>query len=369
MKSTVYCISAVLILASIVEAKINGINDAQQSKKRCWSSGNGRPAQFWDEGARLDRGKYWYECRNGELEPRGCFGENDERMFLYQTYMSNGYEIECALDSKGYLGFKFVSCSPDGQQKYKVGQTWEDSKRMYWFECKQDGPYLKIEVGGCITHDKTRHIKLGERYDFGEYSYECMRKNNGSIQMCSVGCIHKGQHYKVGQQWPDGEFLYYCKLNGGRCQKVCVGCQFRNKRLYDGDRYHKDETVYQCEVRSTKFGHKPVGCVIKDDNGSTLERVIGCKWYKTLPNAKVEQTCVIEDSKAMIKTLGCVFVHKGYDTLFLYPGTYTIWTQQLDKKSMGVACLDDNNEPRLETFDVSEIPTKTIGLKYDQPRG
>ena len=36
---------------------------------------------------------------------------------------------------------------------------------------------------------------------------------------------------------------------------------------------------------------------------------------------------------------------------------------------MGVACLDDNDEPRLETFDVSEIPTKTIGLKYDQPRG
>lgn len=169
----------------------------------------------------------------------------------------------------------------------------------------------------------------------------------------------------------DGEFLYYCKLNGGRCQKVCVGCQYRNKRLYNGDRYHKDETVYQCEVRTDKYGHKPVGCVIKDKNGQTVERVLGCKWYKETENAKVEQTCQLEDNKTIIKTLGCIFVNNGYDTLFLYPGTYTIWTEQMDKKSIGVACFEGSgtNEPRLETFDVNEISTKTVGLKYDQPRG
>jgi hypothetical protein len=56
MKSIVYCFVAILLLASFVDAKINGINDAQQSKRRCWTSGNGKTAQFWDEGSRIDRG-------------------------------------------------------------------------------------------------------------------------------------------------------------------------------------------------------------------------------------------------------------------------------------------------------------------------
>lgn len=76
----------------------------------------------------------------------------------------------------------------------------------------------------------------------------------------------------------DGDFVYYCKLNGGRCQKVCVGCQFRDKRLYDGDRYQKDNTVFQCEVRPDKYGHKPVGCVVWDENGDSVERIVGCRW-------------------------------------------------------------------------------------------
>ena len=111
--------------------------------------------------------------------------------------------------------------------------------------------------------------------------------------------------------------------------------------------------------------------MIKDSNGQTVERVVGCKWSKETENAKVEQTCELEDNKTVIKTLGCVFVHKGYDILFLYPGTYTIWTEQVDKKSLGVACFAGTNteEPRLETFDVSEISSKAVGLKYDQPRG
>lgn len=42
---------------------------------------------------------------------------------------------------------------------------------MYWFECQQDGPSLvKVQVGGCVAHDKSRHLAVGERYDFGEYT-------------------------------------------------------------------------------------------------------------------------------------------------------------------------------------------------------
>ena len=93
--------------------------------------------------------------------------------------------------------------------------------------------------------------------------------------------------------------------------------------------------------------------------------------YHTTPESKVEQTCVLEDDKTTVKTLGCIFVHKGYDTLFLYPGTYTIWTQSLDNKPVGVACREaaPGKSPSLETFDLTDIGAKTQGLKYDQPRG
>ncbi len=41
---------------------------------------------------------------------------------------------------------------------------------MYWFVCKQDGSYLKTEIGGCISHDKTRHLEVGDKYDYQDYT-------------------------------------------------------------------------------------------------------------------------------------------------------------------------------------------------------
>ncbi|VDO51391.1 unnamed protein product, partial [Brugia timori] len=136
----------------------------------------------------------------------------------------------------------------------------------------------------------------------------------------------------------DGDFIYYCKTKNGRCQKICVGCHFKDKLLYDGDRYQKDDTVFMCEVRPDKYRHKPVGCVVRDAKGETVERVVGCKWYQQTKKSKVEQICVLENGKAVVKTLGCIFVHKGYNTLFLKPGTYTIWNQQIDGLAIGVIC-------------------------------
>ncbi|VDN03330.1 unnamed protein product, partial [Thelazia callipaeda] len=187
----------------------------------------------------------------------------------------------------------------------------------------------------------------------------------------------------------DGDFIYYCKINNGRCQKICVGCHFNDKLLYDGDRYHKDNTVFMCEVRPDKYGHKPVGCVVRDESGDSVERI-------QTKTSKVEQTCVLENDKAVVKTLGCIYVHKGYDTLFIRPGTYTIWNQQVDGKAVGVICrvrfafsqanfvtsslslilmtdcmkqANGENTPSLETFKMEDIALKTYGLKYDQPRG
>lgn len=61
--------------------------------------------------------------------------------------------------------------------------------------------------------------------------------------------------------------------------------------------------------------------------------------YQQKAKSKVEQTCVLEDGKAVVKTLGCIFVHNGYNTLFLKPGTYTIWNKQVGDEALGVLCL------------------------------
>ncbi|VDN03331.1 unnamed protein product [Thelazia callipaeda] len=172
-----------------------------QSRRRCWSSGNGQPAHWLNDGEQISRGKYWYVCSRGELQPRGCFTANNEQLRIGDKYVENGYELQCVLD-RGYLQFKFTACVPKSNKRYTIGETWEDEKRMYWFECKADGPYLRVEIRGCLTHDKSRKLELNEVYDFGEYTYQCQKKYNGTVQMCSVGCVHKGAHYKIGDQWP-----------------------------------------------------------------------------------------------------------------------------------------------------------------------
>ncbi|EJW73915.1 hypothetical protein WUBG_15173 [Wuchereria bancrofti] len=89
--------------------------------------------------------------------------------------------------------------------------------------------------------------------------------------------------------------------------------------------------------------------------------------YQQTRKSKVEQICVLENGKAVVKTLGCIFVHKGYNTLFLKPGTYTIWNQQIDGLAIGVICRQPKNDgmPSLETFRIEDIISKVNGLQYD----
>ncbi len=37
--------------------------------------------------------------------------------------------------------------------------------------------------------------------------YECQKKWNGSVALCSVGCKHNGRTYKIGEEWKVRLFL------------------------------------------------------------------------------------------------------------------------------------------------------------------
>ncbi|EFO98385.1 hypothetical protein CRE_23762, partial [Caenorhabditis remanei] len=71
----------------------------------------------------------------------------------------------------------------------------------YYYRCRDDGRVVKTTIEGCIAHDKQRRVPLGQTDDFNGYTYKCQQKTSGVVQMCSVGCIHDGQRYAIGQQY------------------------------------------------------------------------------------------------------------------------------------------------------------------------
>jgi hypothetical protein len=345
-------------------------NDDGATRRRCWSSGNDQPAKWWPEKSRIDRGRYWYECVAGQLEPRGCFDDRKNRLNVNENFVQNGYEMSCVLDTDGYLSFKITACAPDdGSRRYQPGESWNSVNNKFWSQCIRDGPYyLRIETGGCITADGQR-IDMNRQLAENEIVWECQRKWDGSVSMCAVGCMHKDRKYFIGDSWNDGDFVYYCRIENGRTQKVCIGCLHRNRRLSDGDRYLKDDVVYQCTVRPDKFLHEAVGCV-EDDSGSRVQRVIGCRWDDG-PHGdyKYEYICEeSEDGKSTIKKpVACVKQDNGVDILMVRPEKYTIWFDRKRKDNVAYACRKEYGRLRMSTFRPEEVAWKTNGLTYSVP--
>ncbi|VDM71900.1 unnamed protein product, partial [Strongylus vulgaris] len=44
------------------------------------------------------------------------------------------------------------------------------SCNIYYYECVQDGPYVKSKPKGCVSHNKQKRVPIGERDDFGDYT-------------------------------------------------------------------------------------------------------------------------------------------------------------------------------------------------------
>ncbi|PIC43448.1 hypothetical protein B9Z55_004187 [Caenorhabditis nigoni] len=361
----------VLILPIIAILSLTVNADSGAARSRCWTSGNGRPAQWWSEGAEITRGKFFYECRRGQLEPLGCLSNVEQKVRIGSTFQQDGYEFTCQLGSDGYIEFGYSACVGQDGRTYQKGETWTDAKNTYYYRCRDDGRVVKTTIEGCIAHDKQRRVPLGETDDFNGYTYKCQQKTSGVVQMCSVGCIHNGQKYNIGQQYKDGDYVFYCKLQGGKCTKQCIGCvDASGQSIYDGQRYKRDETTYQCEIRPGKRSHRAVGCNIVE-NGRDINKVIGCRWYEQNPDWKIEKTCETDGpNKTKVTTVGCIYKYKGFDRIFLEPGKYTIWNLPKQKDaSVGLACRKTSDGAELLIFDVAELERNTAGLSYDLPRG
>ncbi|CAI5440677.1 unnamed protein product [Caenorhabditis angaria] len=338
-------------------------------RTRCWTSGNNKPAQWWSQGEVITRGKYYYECRMGQLEPLGCLSPQDQQVPIGNTFRQDDYEFICRLGSDGYLEFGYNACVGSDGRTYQKGETWTDAKNMYYYRCRDDGRVVKAIIEGCIAHDKQKRVPLGESDDYQGYTYKCQQKSTGIVQMCSVGCVHEGRRYSVGEQYRDGDYVFYCKIKAGKCSKQCIGCVVEGKNVFDGQRFKRDGTTYQCEIRPSAHRIRAVGCAITE-NGRDINKVIGCRWYENNYDWKIEKTCEASGTdSAQVKVVGCIYKYKGFDRIFLEPGKYTIWNLPKSKESVGLSCRKTADSAEMTIFDVSKLEQNTSGLQYDMPRG
>jgi len=331
------------------EASINA--DVIGRGKRC-------PGGYSD-GAQVDLGRYWYECRDGQLVPKGCKTDDGRKIEVWQTYDSNkNYRMQCVQDPSGYLAFSYKSCVYDGRE-HAPGEQWDDGK--YWYSCTKEGDYLHIVVSGCI--DEGRRVNINDKVTKGSFVYQCKQSSNGTCSMCPVACSKDGREYTIGETFISGDFVHTCTNSDTRGPLVIktVGCVNEGHRLQDGDRYHKNDVVYECTVRTDSAEVRPVGCVQRDENGAMVERRLGCYWTEGQLPYQYEMTCKYEKtSNVAIKVPYRCSYKVGGGSYIMLPGCYQI----VDKQA--VACEKTGTDAMtLRTYPVDNIGDVTAkGLRF-----
>lgn len=313
-----------------------------QQAKRC-------PGGY-SEGTQLDMGRYWYECRDGQLVPKGCLDDSGRRIDIQATYETSNrnYKLQCVVDSTGFLAFTYKSCVYNGVE-HQPGETWEDGK--YYYTCDREGDYLRINPAGCM--DQGRRVPLNERVTKGDFVYQCRKSVNGTCSMCPVACTKNGREYNIGETFEVDNLVYTCTNTPGPISIKWIGCLGDQKQhLKDGDRFFKNDVVYECTVRDDKAGVRPVGCVQRNEQGLSIERRLGCYWTEGDAPFQYEMTCkYVEavDTAIKVKYRCSYKVPLGMYTM--QPGCYQI----VDKNA--VACQRQGTDD----MTIRVVPVDQIG--------
>lgn len=348
---------------------------------KCWTDGNDLPVQWFDDGTEIVRGRYWYQCTKGTLQPIGCISDSKQRIKRGDSYVDDGFEYRCVLDTEGYLYFEATSCVTKEGTKHQPGDTWDhpDGKN-YWFICSREylykRPYLAVKTQGCIVGPSRLRIKINETHEENDSWYSCL-DNYNSTSMCLRGCVVNGTRKKAGEAWESGTFQYTCVKKDDRCVVECVGCKNGDRVLRSGDRYMRDNSVVQCSVlqdpdtQKISAAHKVVGCVERDRRGAVVgERVIGCRWAEKNGDYKYEKTC---GESGQPDPVGCILTKDGYDYLFVPPNSYTVHHPPTGE-AIYLACRATESG-NLDHFSFTEadladpLSGRLRGLKYAVPRG
>lgn len=289
----------------------------------------------YKEGEKVEKGSAWFECRNGQLTPKGCVSSNGDRLKLQDIYDLGFVRAQCLLADGGNPNLVNKSCVQENRE-YQPEERWDDGKYVY--TCKKEGAVLRMQATGCIREGKK--VNVGERLVIGEVVYECKSAGGASFPAIAPwGCPTKdGKQVAAGQEFDEAPYWYSCQLKDGIVSLELMGCVSEKTRFKNGDRFFKDDLVFECQAKENGGNMKVVGCMQKDPKSDRkIERLVGCVWSVGEAPFQVTMTCQPnQDTKTAEQiALHCDYKMPGSTVYSIGIGCYRIY------EDVAVGCVKD----------------------------
>jgi hypothetical protein len=306
------------------------------------SSGNRQCPGGYTDGNQMDIGRYWYECRDGQVVPKGCLAEDGHRVDIDATFDTKQYRMQCVLGNDGFLSVVYKACILQGNE-HDIGSQWDDG--VAFFTCVKEGNNVRVITLGCV--DQGKPMKLDDRVAKGDFIYQCRKATDGTPKMNKVGCVHDGRKYNIGETFEAPKFWYTCTDSGAKI----VGCMYESHRLQDGDHFTKDDMMYSCKVRGDKTEFEPFACLAREESGASIERKVGCFWVEGHGSEAYEYTCKEDGSNKVSKQQTQCVYRAPQGTFKLQPGCVQL------AETIAVGCLQDSSSGklRIQTYKADQI--------------
>jgi len=292
-------------------------------------------------GAQLERGRFFYECRDGNIVPKGCMTEDLKHIDIGQTTDKKTYRLKCTLGGDNLLALEPVACLFQGSE-HRIDEQFEDGTNFY--TCKKDGRDLRTINSGCL--DQGKRIPLNEKITKDDFVMTCNETVNNGARLMPIGCVKDGRQYNVGESFEIGKFWFTCTRIGR--EKVTVkssGCVNNGKRLNDGDRFFVNDVIFECNIDSTKNDVRTMGCVQRDEKGEIVERRLGCTWVEGQEPFQYELACQADAATNSAKKVQVRCNYKiGSGVYNIEPGCYRV----IDKAAFG--CVSQGDKLNLQSF-------------------
>jgi hypothetical protein len=285
-----------------------------------------------DNGDQFNQGRYWYECKDGQVVPKGCLSDSDTRIEIDATFDTKQYRMKCIKGSDGFLTAMFQACMYQGAE-HDVGAQWDDGTALY--TCVQEGKNVRVITLGCV--DQGRPLKIDERVAKGDFIYQCRKNPSGTPTMNKVGCVLNGKKFNIGETFDGPKSWYTCTDQGPQA----AGCVFNGNRFQWNDAYDQDDVRYNCKVHEKDTEFVPAAC-LQRDNGAVIERKIGCFWME----GDYEYTCKNNgNNKATKVPTQCMYFTGGSGAGFkIRPGC----VQEAD--GMVIGCMQNGDSLSMKTY-------------------
>lgn len=303
----------------------------------------------YDNGKQMNIGKYWYECRDGQVIPKGCLTDAGTRVDIDGTFDTDQYRMQCVVDKDGFLSIVYKACMLSGQE-HDVGANWDDGNAF--FTCVKEGSNVRVVTLGCV--DSGKPMKLDERVAKGDFLYQCKKASDGTPKINKVGCVHDGKKYTIGETFEGPKFWYTCTDNGAKI----VGCMYESHRLMDGDHITRDDMMSACKVNDEATDFVPFACLQREETGASIERKVGCFWVEGHGSEAYEYTCKDNGNKQVSKVQTQCVYRSSKGTFKLQPGCAQLAVD------VAVGCIQDGSgKLRLETYSPDQLSSLPGGLQ------